>query len=57
MVSAPGVGAVLISFFLSTHTRLRGMRRLLVGASSDLRGSDLSIRLVAFLPFSFCCSP
>lgn len=33
MVSAPGVGAVLISFFLSTHTRLRGMRRLLMGAS------------------------
>jgi MFS family permease len=33
MVSAPGVGAVLISFFLSTHTRLKGMRRLLVGAS------------------------
>ena len=33
LVSAPGVGAVLISFFLSTHTRLRGMRRLLVGTS------------------------
>ena len=33
LVAAPGVGAVLISFFLSTHTRLRGMRRLLVGAS------------------------
>jgi MFS family permease len=33
LVSAPGVGAVLISFFLSTHTRLKGMRRMLVGAS------------------------
>jgi len=33
LVAAPGVGAVLISFFLSTHTRLSGMRRLLVGAS------------------------
>jgi MFS family permease len=33
LVSAPGIGAVVISFFLSTHGRLRGMRRLLVGAS------------------------
>jgi len=33
LVSAPGVGAVAISFFLSTHARLRGMRRLLFGAS------------------------
>lgn len=33
LVSAPGVGAVVISFFLSTHTRLRGMRKMLVGAS------------------------
>ncbi|MGH7827458.1 MAG: MFS transporter [Candidatus Binatia bacterium] len=33
LVSAPGVGAVLISFFLSTHSRIRGMRRLLFGAS------------------------
>lgn len=33
LVSAPGVGAVAVSFFLSTHTRLRGMRRLLFGAS------------------------
>jgi MFS family permease len=33
LVSAPGLGAVAISFFLSTHGRLRGMRRLLVGAS------------------------
>jgi predicted MFS family arabinose efflux permease len=33
LVSAPGVGAVAISFLLSTHTRLRRMRRLLLGAS------------------------
>jgi MFS family permease len=33
LVSAPGVGAVAISFFLSTHTRLKRMRRLLFGAS------------------------
>lgn len=33
LVSAPGVGAVAISFFLSTHTKLRRMRRLLLGAS------------------------
>ena len=33
LVSAPGIGAVLISFVLSTHVRLRGMRRLLVGSS------------------------
>jgi MFS family permease len=33
LVSAPGAGAVVISFFLSTHTRLQGMRRLLTGAS------------------------
>jgi len=33
LVSAPGVGAVAISFFLSTHGRVRGMRRLLFGAS------------------------
>ena len=33
LVSAPGVGALVISFFLSTHGRVRGMRRLLFGAS------------------------
>jgi len=33
LVSAPGIGAVAISFVLSTHTRLRRMRRLLMGAS------------------------
>jgi MFS family permease len=48
MVSAPGVGAVLVSFFLSTHTRLRGMRRLLVGASLIYA---LAIFLFAVSPF------
>ena len=33
LVSAPGMGAVLVSFFLSTHNRLSGMRRMLAGAS------------------------
>ncbi len=33
LVSAPGAGAVVISFFLATHTRLQRMRRLLMGAS------------------------
>lgn len=33
LVSAPGVGAVAISFLLSVRTRLRRMRRLLLGAS------------------------
>jgi predicted MFS family arabinose efflux permease len=33
LVSAPGVGAVGISFFLSGRTKLRGMRRMLMGAS------------------------
>ena len=33
LVSAPGVGAVIISFFLSTHGRLRGMRRMLMWTS------------------------
>ena len=48
LVSAPGVGAVLISFFLSTHTRLRGMRRLLVGASLIYA---LAIFLFALSPY------
>lgn len=48
LVSAPGVGAVLISFFLSTHTRLSGMRRLLVGASLIYA---LAIFLFAISPF------
>ena len=50
LVSAPGVGAVLISFFLSTHTRLRGMRRLLVGASLIYA---VAIFLFALSPFLF----
>jgi MFS family permease len=33
LVSAPGMGAVAISFLLATHTRLRRMRRLILGAS------------------------
>src|SRR5262245_53498749 len=48
LVSAPGAGAVLISFFLSTHTRLRGMRRLLVGASLIYA---VAIFLFALSPF------
>jgi len=48
LVSAPGAGAVLISFFLSTHTRLKGMRRLLTGASLIFA---LSIFLFSFSPF------
>jgi MFS family permease len=48
LVSAPGVGAVAISFFLSTHTRLQGMRRLLMGASLIYAGS---IFLFAISPF------
>jgi len=48
LVSAPGVGAVLISFFLSTHARLRGMRRLLVGASLIYA---VAIFLFALSPF------
>ena len=39
LVSAPGVGAVAISFLLSTHTRLRRMRRLLLGASLIYAGA------------------
>ena len=50
LVSAPGVGAVLISFFLSTHARLRGMRRLLVGASLIYA---VAIFLFALSPFYF----
>ncbi len=50
LVSAPGVGAVLISFFLSTHSRLRGMRRLLVGSSLIYA---VSIFLFALSPIYF----
>jgi MFS family permease len=48
LVSAPGAGAVVISFFLSTHTRLQGMRRLLAGASLIYAGA---IFLFAISPF------
>lgn len=48
LVSAPGVGAVAVSFFLSTHTRLRGMRRLLFGASLIYA---ISIFFFAICPF------
>lgn len=48
LVSAPGVGAVLISFLLSTHTRLSGMRRMLVGASLIF---SVAIFLFAISPF------
>lgn len=33
LLAAPGVGAVAMSFVLSTHTRLRRMTRLLLGSS------------------------
>ena len=39
LVSAPGVGAVAISFFLSTHGRLQGMRRLLTLTSLIYAGA------------------
>jgi predicted MFS family arabinose efflux permease len=39
LVSAPGLGAVAISFLLSTHTKLRHMRRLLMGASLIYAGA------------------
>jgi MFS family permease len=39
LVSAPGVGAVAISFLLSTHTKLRRMRRLLLVASLVYAGA------------------
>jgi MFS transporter, DHA1 family, staphyloferrin A biosynthesis exporter len=48
LVSAPGAGAVVISFFLSTRGRLPGMRRLLTGASLIYAGA---IFLFAISPF------
>jgi MFS family permease len=48
LVSAPGAGAVVISFFLSTHARLHGMRRLLTGASLIYAGG---IFLFAISPY------
>jgi MFS transporter, DHA1 family, staphyloferrin A biosynthesis exporter len=48
LVSAPGAGAVVISFFLSTHARVPGMRRLLTGASLIYA---VAIFLFAISPF------
>ena len=52
LVSAPGVGAVLISFFLSTHTRLRGMRRMLAGASLIFSAAIFLFALSPYLALS-----
>ncbi|MEX0807034.1 MAG: MFS transporter [Candidatus Binatia bacterium] len=52
LVSAPGVGAVLISFFLSTHGRLKGMRRLLFGASMIYAASIFFFALSRFMRLS-----
>ena len=52
LVSAPGVGAVAISFFLSTHTRLRGMRRLLLGASLIYAGAIFFFAISPFMGLS-----
>jgi len=52
LVSAPGVGAVLISFFLSTHTRLSGMRRMLAGASVIFSAAILLFALSPYLALS-----
>jgi MFS family permease len=48
LVSAPGAGAVMISFLLSTRGRLPGMRRLLTTASLIYAGA---IFLFALSPF------
>jgi MFS family permease len=52
LVSAPGVGAVLISFFLSTHTRLSGMRRMLAGASVIFSAAIFLFALSPYLALS-----
>jgi len=52
LVSAPGVGAVVISFFLSTHTRLSGMRKMLVGASLIYAAAIFLFALSSFLALS-----
>ena len=54
MVSAPGVGAVAVSFLLSSRTKLRGMRRLLLGASIIYAAS---IFLFAVSPSIFLSIP
>jgi MFS family permease len=52
LVSAPGAGAVLISFFLSTHTRLSGMRKMMVGASLIYAAAIFLFALSSFLSAS-----
>lgn len=52
LVSAPGVGAVAISFLLSTHTRLKRMRRLLLGASLIYAGAIFSFAVSRFMLLS-----
>ncbi|MBI4487560.1 MAG: MFS transporter [Deltaproteobacteria bacterium] len=52
LVSAPGVGAVAISFMLSTHTRLRRMRRLLLGASLIYATSIFLFAISRSMPLS-----
>ncbi len=52
LVSAPGVGAVAISFLLSTHTRLRRMRRLLLAASLIYAATIFSFALSPFMLLS-----
>lgn len=54
MVSAPGVGAVAVSFLLSSRTKLQGMRRLLLGASIIYAAS---IFLFAISPSIFLSIP
>jgi MFS family permease len=52
LVSAPGAGAVLVSLFLSTHKRLRRMRRLLFGASMIYAASIFFFALSRFMVIS-----
>jgi predicted MFS family arabinose efflux permease len=52
LVSAPGVGAVLVSFFLSTHNRLRRMRRLLSSASLIYAAAIFFFALSRFMVIS-----
>lgn len=52
LVSAPGAGAVVVSFFLSTHGRLKGMRRLLAGASIIYASAILLFALSRNMPLS-----
>ena len=54
MVSAPGVGAVAVSFLLSLRTRLSGMRRLLLVASVIYA---VAIFLFAVSPFLYLSLP